>query len=69
MIEKHYSLRAAARMVGVERETLKLWLAAEGIVLPAVRRGSKVMLREKDVEIAVRKHRPQMDWSLIRKAS
>jgi len=48
MLEKHYSLSEAARRIGVGRHTLKRWLCLEGILLPRVRHGAKVMIRERD---------------------
>ncbi len=65
-IEKRYSLSEAARLSGVGRHTLKLWLAECAIVLPEVRKGSKVMLRESQIELALRKHGATADWSLLR---
>ena len=50
MLEKHYSLSEAARRIGVRRHTLKRWLCLEGILLPRVRHGAKVMIRERDIE-------------------
>ena len=45
-LEKHYSLSEAARILNVQRVTLKRWLREVGILLPCVRRGSKTMIRE-----------------------
>lgn len=66
MIERRYSLSQAARLIGVGRKTLKLWLAECAIVLPSVHRGSKVMLRESQIEMVLRKREGKSDWSLIR---
>ncbi len=69
-MERHYSLRQAARLAGVERATLKRWLAQDlAIVLPPVRRGSKVLIRQSDIERVVRKRAARSDWSLLRKAN
>ncbi len=58
MLEKHYSLSAAARLVGVNRKALKRWLAQDlGIILPRVRHGGKVMIRERDIQHVVEKRR------------
>jgi transposase len=65
-IEKRYSLGQAAKLVGVKASTLKLWLAECAIVLPEVPRGSKVLLRESQVEAVLRKREAKTDWSLIR---
>ena len=56
-LEKHYSLSGAAKILSVTRGTLKRWLRAEGILLPHVRRGSKTMIREQDIERVMRKRR------------
>ena len=51
MLEKHYSLSEAARIIGVDRRALKCWLRQDlGIILPRVRHGAKVMIRERDIE-------------------
>ena len=54
-LERTYSLSQAAKLIGVYRKTLKRWLAAERIVLPRVAKGSKVLIRESDLERVVRK--------------
>lgn len=55
-MERYVSLRKAAREAGIARSTLKLWLAQDlSLVLPPVRRGSKVLLRMSDVEFVMRK--------------
>jgi len=56
-LEKHYSLSRAAKLIGVGRGALKRWLRAEGILLPRVRRGSKTLIRERDIERIIRKRR------------
>jgi len=56
-LEKHYSLSSAARQIGVDRSTLRRWLIQEGILVPRVRRGGKVMIRERDVQRVVEKRR------------
>jgi len=66
-LEKMYSLSQAAKLVGVHRHTLKLWLAADAILLPSVDRGGKVLIRESDVERVVRKRLATADWSLLRR--
>lgn len=58
MREKHYSLRAAARELGVGPRALKNWLRQDlGIVIPRVRRGSKVLIRERDIERLIERRR------------
>lgn len=49
MMERHHSLRSGARLIGVDRETLKDWLRRAGILLPPVRRGSRLMIAESDI--------------------
>lgn len=66
MIEKVQSLSKWAREIGVYRATLKRWLAAEAILLPRVSKGSKVLIRERDIEIVLRKRIARPDWSLLR---
>jgi hypothetical protein len=61
-----YSLTQAARAVGIDRHTLKRWLAECAIVLPTLARGSKVMLKPSQIELAIRKHGAAADWTLIR---
>lgn len=57
-LEKHYSLRKAAELIGVDRGTLRAWLEKDlGIILPRVRRGGRVMIRERDVEKVIEKRR------------
>jgi predicted site-specific integrase-resolvase len=56
MLEKHYSLREAAKQIGVDPRALKRWLRQDlGILLPRVRRGGKVMIRERDIQRVVEK--------------
>ena len=62
-IERHYSLTQAAKMIGVRRQTLKLWLAECAIVLPQLPRGSKVMLRESQIQQVLRKREAKADWA------
>ena len=57
-IEKHVCLREAARQSGVGRKALKRWLQKDlGICFPKVPRGSKIMVRERDVERVLEKRR------------
>ena len=58
MRERTYSLSAAAREIGIGRHALKRWMAQElGILVPRVRRGSKVLIRESDLEKIVARRR------------
>lgn len=57
-IEKHLSLRAAARQAGVDGKTLKDWMRLDlGICFPKVRHGAKLLVRERDVEFVLAKRR------------
>jgi predicted site-specific integrase-resolvase len=67
VIEHCQSLSKWARQIGIARDTLKHWLAAEAILLPRVERGGKVLIRESDVERVVRKRLATADWSLLRR--
>jgi predicted site-specific integrase-resolvase len=66
-LEKVQCLSQWAREIGVYRATLKRWLAADcAIVLPRVPKGSKVLIRERDIETVLRKRTARSDWSLLR---
>lgn len=57
-LEKRYSLTAAAKVIGIKRQTLKLWLRHDlGILIPPVRRGTKVLVSERDIERLIAKRR------------
>jgi hypothetical protein len=57
-IERHISLREAARRAGVDSKTLKRWMAAElRICFPHMRHGAKILVRERDVEYVLAKRR------------
>ena len=67
-LEKMYSLSQAAKIIGIQPKTLKRWLAEDlGMVLPRVARGGKALIRERDIEIVVRKRTATSNWSLLRK--
>ncbi len=58
MIERHYSLSEAARKIGVDRRAVKRWLKDDlGILLPRVKHGGKVLIRERDLERLIAKRR------------
>ena len=58
MLEKHYSLGAAAKLVGWSPKTLKVWLRKDlGILLPRIKNGSRLMIRERDIEKVVARRR------------
>ena len=69
MIEHCYSLRRAAKVLGVARGTLKVWLAQEGLVMPELARGARAMIRERDLERLIRKRSPQSNFAVLRKAA
>jgi hypothetical protein len=57
-IQKHMSLRAAARMAGIDGKTLKEWMARDlGICFPKVVHGAKLLVLERDVEFVLAKRR------------
>lgn len=57
-IERHMSLRAAARMAGIDGKTLKDWMRLDlGICFPRVRHGAKLLVLERDVEFVLAKRR------------
>lgn len=57
-IEKHLSLRKAARLAGISDKTLKDWIARDlGICFPKVVHGAKLLVRERDVEFVLAKRR------------
>ena len=58
VIEKHVSLRTAARQAGIDGKTLKNWMELDlGIRFPKVVLGSKLLVRERDVEFVLAKRR------------
>lgn len=60
MIERHYSLRAAAKLVGVGHPTLAKWLKEDlGLELPKVPRGSKVLISATQIEFVMKRREPQ----------
>ncbi len=57
-LERHYSLSGAAKLIGVDRRALKRWLRQDlGIVIPRVRHGAKVLIRERDLERIIERRR------------
>lgn len=69
MIERCYSLSEAARVIGVSKLRLKLYLLEIGLVLAPVRRGSKNLIRESDLERLLDKKGPRTNWALLRSPS
>lgn len=68
MITERYSIREAARLIGVSHNTLRRWLEIDlGYRMPAVPRGSKILLSEREIEAVLKKHSPQVDWNLLRR--
>lgn len=68
-LERRYSLAQAAKIVGVQPKTLKRWLAECAVVFPELPRGGKLMLRESQIEMVLRKREAKHDWSLIRRTA
>lgn len=57
-IQKHLSLRAAAKQAGVDGKTLKRWMALDlGICFPKTIHGAKILVLERDVEYVLAKRR------------
>ena len=57
-IQKHLSLRAAAKQAGIDGKTLKDWMARDlGICFPKVVHGAKLLVLERDVEFVLAKRR------------
>lgn len=55
-IEKRYSLKAAAKALGIGRDTLRRWLEIDlGMRFPAVTRGSKHLITESQIDAVMRK--------------
>lgn len=68
MISERYSIRKAAKLIGISRHTLRRWLEIDlGFRMPDVARGSKILLSDKDLEAVLRKHSPTVDWNLLRR--
>ena len=64
-IEKRYSLRGAAKAVGVSRDTLRRWLQIDlGVTFPDVTRGSKHLLTEAQINAVLRKRTAKV-WRLF----
>lgn len=56
--KRFYSLTQAAEFIGVGRRTVKRWLAQDlGIILPRVRHGAKVLIRQEDLDLLIEKRR------------
>jgi len=67
-LERHYSLSQAAKAIGVDRDTLKRWLAADlAMVMPDLPKGSKMQIPERHIEAVLRNRRPSSDKKLIRR--
>lgn len=70
MISERYSIRKAARLIGISHVTLRRWLEIDlGYRMPAVTRGSKILLSERDIEAVLRKHSPTVDWNLLKRGA
>ncbi len=68
MITERYSIRKAARLIGISRKTLRRWLEVDlGMRMPDVPRGGKILLSERDIEAVLKKHSPHVDFQLLRR--
>lgn len=69
-LEKCFSLRKAASILGVNRNTLKRMLMTElGLVLPELSKGHKNMIRESTLEKLINCSGPHTDFRLLRTPS
>ncbi len=69
-LERCYSLRAAAKLTGIAKDTLRRWLLLDlGLVLPDVPRGSKVMIRHSDLELRLERRGLEHELAAARKRS
>ena len=59
MMSPRYSLRAAEKLTGVNRFTLRRWLTESGYSIPGVKRGSKILLSETALRFLLDQHSPQ----------
>lgn len=58
MRKRYYSLRQAATYIGVDRYTVKRWLAEDlGIIIPRVKHGAKVLIAEADLDKLIARRR------------
>jgi hypothetical protein len=65
-LERCYSLRTAARVLGCDRTTLKRWLLSDlGLALPPIGRGSRLMIRGSDLERLANLRGCQVNWSEV----
>ncbi|HZT71228.1 MAG TPA: hypothetical protein VFC10_15970 [Terriglobia bacterium] len=53
-LERRYSLREAAGLVGLKSSTLRRYLVLAGFVFPRLRHGSPLLLTEAQIEAALR---------------
>jgi predicted site-specific integrase-resolvase len=68
VITERYSIRKAAKLIGVNRHTLRRWLEIDlGYRMPDVPQGSKILLSDRDIEAVLKKHSPMVDWQLLRR--
>lgn len=65
-LERCYSLRAGARLLGCDRTTLKRWLLSDlGLALPPIGRGSRLMIRGSDIERVANLRGCQVNWNAV----
>lgn len=68
MISQRYSISEAARLIGIDRGTLRRWLEVDlGLRMPVVTNGSKILLNDAQIEAVLKKHSPSVDWNLLRR--
>lgn len=69
-LEPLMGLPEAAKILGISRRTLRVWLREElGIIFPQGRRGVKRLVRVRDLEILVRIHAGYPDMTRMQGGS
>jgi excisionase family DNA binding protein len=53
------SLREAGRQTGISRQTLRRWLEDAGFLMPAIKRGSKILVSDSDLRVVLAIHTPR----------
>ena len=68
--EKYIRLGKAARMLGIDRKTLRRWLEKDcGLSFRSLGRGNSPLVAERDIEAVIAKRTGQRTWPRQRKAS
>ncbi len=68
-LERTYSLRQAATILGIARRTLRKWLLSDlALAVPEVPRGSHLMIRQSDLERLMECRGLQVNWQAARES-